>query len=193
MTIRIRLSRDYRLVGQPEVLNSGAGPLFEATRDSAVQALIKGQPYDMLSQSTYDVWKDITLNFNPREVYAPEPSETSTPAPPKMPPEDRAFYTNYFPTGIPEMNCEKPLLSLQDWISLEECRSLYKEGSFIEWDCERETLLKQRTAPRLLEQHDIKWLSNVANRRRVCMNLLAKKGELSMWDKISRWWNREKP
>jgi hypothetical protein len=69
VTIRIRLSRDHRLVGQPEVLNSGEGPLFEATRDSAVRAVIQGQPYDMLSQTTYDVWKDITLNFNPRDVF----------------------------------------------------------------------------------------------------------------------------
>jgi hypothetical protein len=69
VTIRIRLSRDHRLVGQPEVLNGGEGPLFEATRDSAVRAVIQGQPYDMLSQTTYDVWKDITLNFNPRDVF----------------------------------------------------------------------------------------------------------------------------
>ncbi len=69
VTVRIRLSRDHRLVGQPEVLNSGEGPLFEATRDSAVRAVIQGQPYDMLSPSTYDVWKDITLNFNPRDVF----------------------------------------------------------------------------------------------------------------------------
>jgi len=69
VTIRIRLSRDHRLIGQPEVLNSGEGPLFEATRDSAVRAVIQGQPYDMLSQTTYDVWRDITLNFNPRDVF----------------------------------------------------------------------------------------------------------------------------
>ena len=69
VTVRIRLSRDHRLIGQPEVLNSGDGPLFEATRESAVRAVIQGQPYDMLSPSTYDVWKDITLNFNPRDVF----------------------------------------------------------------------------------------------------------------------------
>ncbi len=69
VTVRIRLSRDHRLVGQPEVLNSGEGPLFEATRDSAVRAVIQGQPYDMLSPSTYDVWKDITMNYNPRDVF----------------------------------------------------------------------------------------------------------------------------
>ena len=49
VTIRIRLARDHRLIGQPEVLTSGDGPLFEATRDSAVHAVFQAQPYDMLS------------------------------------------------------------------------------------------------------------------------------------------------
>jgi TPR repeat protein/predicted aspartyl protease len=87
VTIRIRLARDHRLVGQPEVLSSGDGPLFEATRDSAVRAVLEAQPYDMLSLATYDQWKEIDINFDPREVYAPEPSETSTPEPPNTPPE----------------------------------------------------------------------------------------------------------
>lgn len=69
VTIHIRLTRDHRLIGPPEVLTSGQGPLFDATRDSAVRAVIEAQPYDMLSQATYDLWKDITLTFNPREVF----------------------------------------------------------------------------------------------------------------------------
>jgi outer membrane biosynthesis protein TonB len=69
VTIRIRLARDHRLVGQPEVLTSGDGPLFEATRDSAVRAVIQGQPYDMLSLTTYDLWKEIDINFDPKDVF----------------------------------------------------------------------------------------------------------------------------
>ena len=69
VTIHIRLTRDHRLAGQPEVLSSGEGALFEATRDSAVRAVIQGQPYDMLSQSTYELWKELDINFNPREVF----------------------------------------------------------------------------------------------------------------------------
>ena len=154
MTIRIRLSRDHRLVGQPEVLNSGEGPLFEATRDSAIQAVIQGQPYDMLSPSTYDVWKDITLNFNPRDVYVPEPPETSTPPSPKTPPEDRAFYPEYVPGSTSGFTaaagCEEPLLNtLFPWSSLEACQEMYKASNFIEFPCEREALFKQRTAPHL--------------------------------------------
>jgi TolA protein len=69
VTIRIRLARDHRLVGQPEVLTNGDGPLFEATRDSAVRAVFQAQPYDMLSLTTYDQWKEIDINFDPREVF----------------------------------------------------------------------------------------------------------------------------
>ena len=69
VTIRIRLARNHRLVGQPEVLTSGHGPLFEATRDSAVRAVFQAQPYGMLSLTTYDQWKEIDINFDPREVF----------------------------------------------------------------------------------------------------------------------------
>ncbi len=69
VTIHIRLTRDYRLAGPPDVMTNGEGPLFEATRESAIRAVLQAQPYDMLSQSTYDQWKDITVTFNPREVF----------------------------------------------------------------------------------------------------------------------------
>jgi hypothetical protein len=69
VVVRIRLTRDHRLDGQPEVLTSGQGPLFEATRDSAVRAVLQAQPYDMLSSGTYDQWKQLDINFDPREVF----------------------------------------------------------------------------------------------------------------------------
>jgi hypothetical protein len=69
VSIRIRLARNHRLVGQPVVLTSGHGPLFEATRDSAVRALFQAQPYSMLSVTTYDQWKEIDIDFDPREVF----------------------------------------------------------------------------------------------------------------------------
>ena len=41
----------------------------EATRDSAVRAVFQAQPYGMLSLTTYDQWKEIDINFDPREVF----------------------------------------------------------------------------------------------------------------------------
>jgi outer membrane biosynthesis protein TonB len=69
MTAHIRLGRDRRLVGRPEILGGGTGPLFEATRDTITRALVQGQPYDMLSQTTYEDWKEMDIDFNPKEAF----------------------------------------------------------------------------------------------------------------------------
>ena len=106
VTIRIKLSGDHRLVGQPEVLTKGDGSLFEATRDSAVRAVLEGQPYDMLSLTTYDQWKEIDINFDPREVVgAPkqkgdpwEDAGFSNEPHVQALADDRAFYTEYLPS-----------------------------------------------------------------------------------------------
>jgi hypothetical protein len=68
ITIRIRLTRDHRLTGQPIVLTSGQDPLFAATRDSALRAVFEAQPFDMLGDASYDAWKEIDINFDPREA-----------------------------------------------------------------------------------------------------------------------------
>jgi len=69
MVAHIRLGRDHRLIGRPEILGGGDGPLFEATRDSIMRALLQAQPYDMLSLTTYEVWKDMDINFNPKDAF----------------------------------------------------------------------------------------------------------------------------
>ena len=106
--------------------------------------------------------------------------------------DDRAYYTEYLP-GVFPPNCEKPLLNtLSPYSSLEACVAMYQKDYFIEWACEKEALLKQKTNPNLLTQHDIKYLSNVINRKEACMTLLARKGKLSWPDTISRWWKGDK-
>jgi colicin import membrane protein len=67
--IRIRLKRDGTLIDGPEVRTSGRGALFESARDSAVRAIIRGQPFDMLRQETYDVWNDMEVTFDPRDMF----------------------------------------------------------------------------------------------------------------------------
>src|SRR5262249_3636641 len=57
--IRVKLNRDGRLAAPPVVLTSGKSPLFIAARDSAVRALFRGQPYDMLKPEHYEQWKDV--------------------------------------------------------------------------------------------------------------------------------------
>jgi len=67
--VRIRLDRAGRLTAPPVVLTSGHGQLFVSARDSAVRAVFRGQPFDMLKPQHYDVWKDIEVTFDPRDMF----------------------------------------------------------------------------------------------------------------------------
>jgi outer membrane biosynthesis protein TonB len=67
--VRIKLGRDGRLSGPPQVLTSGRGSLFETARDNAIRALYRGQPFNMLSPSTYETWKEIDITFDPRDMF----------------------------------------------------------------------------------------------------------------------------
>ncbi len=67
--IHIRLGRDGRLTAPPQVVSSGHGPLFNSARDSAVRAVFRGQPFDMLKPEHYSMWKDIEVTFDPRDMF----------------------------------------------------------------------------------------------------------------------------
>jgi outer membrane biosynthesis protein TonB len=66
--IRVMLGRDGKLAGPPMVLTSGKGSVFEAARDGAVRALFQAQPYEMLRPDHYDLWKEMEITFDPREM-----------------------------------------------------------------------------------------------------------------------------
>jgi colicin import membrane protein len=68
VTIRLRLKPDGTLLGGPQVVTSGQSPLFMAARESAIRAVFRGQPFDMLRPETYEVWKDIEITFDPRDM-----------------------------------------------------------------------------------------------------------------------------
>jgi outer membrane biosynthesis protein TonB len=66
--VRVRLDPDGSVVGAPRVLNTGGSLLFQAARDSALRAVYRGQPFDMLSPATYEVWKEMDITFDPRDL-----------------------------------------------------------------------------------------------------------------------------
>lgn len=68
VTVRIKLNQDGTLAGPPMVVSSGSSPFFMTARDSAIRAIFRGQPFDMLSPAKYDSWKDIEVTFDPREM-----------------------------------------------------------------------------------------------------------------------------
>jgi colicin import membrane protein len=68
VAVRIRLKPDGTLAAPPTVTTSGQSPLFMASRDSAIRAVFRGQPFDMLRAETYEEWKDIEITFDPRDM-----------------------------------------------------------------------------------------------------------------------------
>jgi outer membrane biosynthesis protein TonB len=69
ITVRIILGRDRRLIGGPQVITTGKGPMFEAARDAAVRAIFQAQPFDMLRPETFETWRDMEVVFDPRLMF----------------------------------------------------------------------------------------------------------------------------
>jgi outer membrane biosynthesis protein TonB len=67
--IRMRLRRDGKLAVAPEVITQGTGDQFNSARDSAVRAIYRGQPFDMLKPEHYETWKDVEVTFDPRDMF----------------------------------------------------------------------------------------------------------------------------
>jgi len=67
--IRINLRRDGTLADWPVVIATGKGEQGAIARESAVRAIIRGQPFTMLSPATYDAWKEIEITFDPRDMF----------------------------------------------------------------------------------------------------------------------------
>jgi outer membrane biosynthesis protein TonB len=64
VTVRFKLKPDATLDGNPVVVSSGNGPLFMAVRDSAVRAVLRGQPYLMLRPEHYEIWQEMEVTFD---------------------------------------------------------------------------------------------------------------------------------
>ena len=61
------LNQDGSLSGEPSVVNSGDG-FFQVAAESAMRAIRRCQPYKM-PIAKYDVWKDVEVTFDPREMF----------------------------------------------------------------------------------------------------------------------------
>jgi len=71
VVVNFRLTRDGRLSAPVEVVNKGAGPLFQSSAEAAKRAVELSQPFDMLSPSNYDALKDVQVEFSPLEMCSP--------------------------------------------------------------------------------------------------------------------------
>ena len=66
VTVRIRLNPDRRLAAPPQVVSTGSSPRYQAAADAAVRAVLQGQPYTMLRDETYEQWKYMDIDFDPK-------------------------------------------------------------------------------------------------------------------------------
>ena len=65
--LRLALDLDGTLTRPPEILTRGSGLAFLAAADSARRAVLRCQPYALPAEK-YDAWRDIKVNFDPREM-----------------------------------------------------------------------------------------------------------------------------
>ena len=66
---RVRLNPDRRLAGPPQVVSTGNSPRYQAAAQAAIRAVLQGQPYTMLRTETYDQWKFMDIDFDPKTMF----------------------------------------------------------------------------------------------------------------------------
>tara|TARA_B100000676_G_scaffold233656_1_gene232985 strand:+ start:57347 stop:58189 length:843 start_codon:yes stop_codon:yes gene_type:complete len=75
ISVRIRLNRDGSLLGRPRVVDTArfrSDQSFRVVAESAVRALLNPRCSPLqLPYGQYDIWKDITFNFDPSEALGP--------------------------------------------------------------------------------------------------------------------------
>ena len=69
VTVRIRLNPDRRLAAPPQVVSTGSSPRYQEAADAAVRAVLQGQPYTMLRDETYEQWKYMDIDFDPKQMF----------------------------------------------------------------------------------------------------------------------------
>lgn len=66
--LRLQLTREGTLSERPQIMNQQGSTFFQAAADSAVRAVMLCQPY-ALPGTKYALWRDMILNFDPREMF----------------------------------------------------------------------------------------------------------------------------
>jgi colicin import membrane protein len=69
VVVRIVFNRDGSLTRDPTVSNHGAHPMFNVAAESALRAVRRCAPYSFMPPAKYDVWKDVEVTFDPRDMF----------------------------------------------------------------------------------------------------------------------------
>lgn len=68
ISLRVLFKPDGSLAQMPVVVAGSASPMGPALAESGKRALLMCQPFTMLKPEHYAQWKDITVDFNPRDL-----------------------------------------------------------------------------------------------------------------------------
>lgn len=68
ISLRVLFKPDGSLAQMPVIVAGSASPMGPALAESGKRALLSCQPFTMLKPEHYAQWKDITVDFNPRDL-----------------------------------------------------------------------------------------------------------------------------
>ena len=66
--MQFELNQDGSIRGEPRITNPQGSAQFQLAADAAKSAILKCQPYP-LPQDKYQIWKKVTLEFDPSEMF----------------------------------------------------------------------------------------------------------------------------
>jgi colicin import membrane protein len=69
VTVRIQFKKDGSLAADPLVLNHSSTPLFQVAAEAATRGIRKCAPFSFMPQAKYEAWKEVEVNFDPREMF----------------------------------------------------------------------------------------------------------------------------
>jgi colicin import membrane protein len=69
VVVRIRFNQDGSLSAEPTLSNSVSHPTFQIAAESALRAVKRCAPYSFMPIAKYDVWKDVEVTFDPRDMF----------------------------------------------------------------------------------------------------------------------------
>lgn len=69
VVFRVIFRRDGTIERGPDAVEGSASSYGPAFAESGKRAILQCQPYTMLHPQTYDSWKDIEIEFSPRDMY----------------------------------------------------------------------------------------------------------------------------
>ena len=71
VVIRFELNQNGSVRGIPLVLEAPSGPYAQVARETALRAIFDCAPYVQLPPEKYDEWREITVTFNPVDMFLP--------------------------------------------------------------------------------------------------------------------------